>query len=558
MADGKVVWEVTLDDSNVITGIKDITKEIKTESKKWDDEAKKNLDKIDTNTESTAKSMTSALDGVAIAVGEAFVKLTVTILSELAKWAAASINVASSLEQIDGVVEATFGESGTAKINEWAKKAGSQFGYTELEAKKFTSTLGIMMKSAGLSSDEAATMSTSLAGLASDMAALYNLEPDKAFGKIQSAMQGGASALKEFGIEMSNTRMDEYMKSMEMEGSFKDLSQTEQYLLRYQFIMEKLQDANGEYARSASETFEGVNNQIKTKVDIAQENVGKALLPYVKQLQQEFLGLLNLITGDDGVVITGNQNQLNQWLEDAKTSAADARKELDAMGDTYGSLAGVSRDDFEPGIFSNYGEFVLQSLYSRQQWSRGEQRGKIDAAIIALEQAYGKVTQAEGQISDYEAQLNKLATDTPDTAAAGQAIVSDLVDGLASKEGDLQAEVDAINGILNGIGNGGMSFGSGDIPIDGSHAVGLNYVPFDGYLAQLHEGEGILTSEENKIWQRFKTRSQSIDYDTMGGVMRDNIRPGGNVYLDGKRVGTVISEQQGRAYKSLQRSGWQA
>jgi hypothetical protein len=33
---------------------------------------------------------------------------------------------------------------------------------------------------------------------------------------------------------------------------------------------------------------------------------------------------------------------------------------------------------------------------------------------------------------------------------------------------------------------------------DGSHAGGLAYVPFDGYTAQLHKGERVLTAEENK------------------------------------------------------------
>lgn len=33
--------------------------------------------------------------------------------------------------------------------------------------------------------------------------------------------------------------------------------------------------------------------------------------------------------------------------------------------------------------------------------------------------------------------------------------------------------------------------------IDGSHADGLKYVPFDGYIAELHKGERVLTAEEN-------------------------------------------------------------
>ncbi|PAD73669.1 hypothetical protein CHH67_19730 [Paenibacillus campinasensis] len=39
-----------------------------------------------------------------------------------------------------------------------------------------------------------------------------------------------------------------------------------------------------------------------------------------------------------------------------------------------------------------------------------------------------------------------------------------------------------------------------EIPVDGSHANGLANVPFDGYIAELHEGERVLTAEENKAY----------------------------------------------------------
>lgn len=37
--------------------------------------------------------------------------------------------------------------------------------------------------------------------------------------------------------------------------------------------------------------------------------------------------------------------------------------------------------------------------------------------------------------------------------------------------------------------------------LDGSHADGLSYVPFDGYRAELHRGERVLTAEENLAYQ---------------------------------------------------------
>lgn len=46
--------------------------------------------------------------------------------------------------------------------------------------------------------------------------------------------------------------------------------------------------------------------------------------------------------------------------------------------------------------------------------------------------------------------------------------------------------------------------------INGSHANGLNYVPFDGYIAELHKGERVLTKDENEsIFGSLRNRLQN-------------------------------------------------
>ena len=156
MADGQIVFEITADGKQAIASVKDVTSAIQSESKKWDSSAKQGTDAISGHFSSMLKSVAAAFS--AAKIGQALLNI-----------GKEAISAASDLQEVQNVVDVTFGANAN-KIEAWAKKAGTQFGLTETQAKKFTSTLGAMMKSAGMSGDEIVTMSTDLAGLAADMA----------------------------------------------------------------------------------------------------------------------------------------------------------------------------------------------------------------------------------------------------------------------------------------------------------------------------------------------------------------------------------------------------
>ncbi len=60
---------------------------------------------------------------------------------------------------------------------------------------------------------------------------------------------------------------------------------------------------------------------------------------------------------------------------------------------------------------------------------------------------------------------------------------------------------------------------------DGSHKTGLSYVPFDGYVAELHKGERVLTAEENSAYDKlmgnlgFNTSSSDYSSSSSGDVL---------------------------------------
>jgi hypothetical protein len=116
------------------------------------------------------------------------------VAKELYDWGHAAVDAASDLAEVQNVVDVTFGESAN-QINAWAKTAIQQFGLTETKAKQFASTLGAMMKSAGMSGPEIVEMSENLSGLAADMTSFYNLDFDTAFQKIRSGISGETEPL---------------------------------------------------------------------------------------------------------------------------------------------------------------------------------------------------------------------------------------------------------------------------------------------------------------------------------------------------------------------------
>lgn len=132
--------------------------------------------------------------------------------------------------------------------------------------------------------------------------------------------------------------------------------------------------------------------------------------------------------------------------------------------------------------------------------------------LAAIEEKMGAVkTQKEelsAQLADVQTNFTEASSSIVETANAmitgadvsTQAYstaannVQALINGINSKIGTLSSRVGVVKSLVkqtSGTGSGA----------NGSHAAGLGYVPFDGYIAQLHRGEMVLTALEAKAYR---------------------------------------------------------
>lgn len=159
------------------------------------------------------------------------------------------IDYASDLAEVQNVVDVTFG-SATEAINSWSKECLAAYGMNEVSAKRYAGTIGAMLKSSGLAGNAIVDMSKDMVGLAGDMASFYNLDLETAFEKIRSGISGETEPLKQLGINMSVANLEAYALSQGITTAYNEMSQAEQVMLRYNYLMSTTADAQGDFART--------------------------------------------------------------------------------------------------------------------------------------------------------------------------------------------------------------------------------------------------------------------------------------------------------------------
>ena len=452
MPDGQVVFEISADGKKAFAAIDDVTEALSKAGKKWESSATESTDAIGNKFTSMFKKIGVA--ALAMKAGKA--------LLDLGK---SAIEAASDLQEVQNVVDVTFG-SGANQIEAWAKTAGTQFGLTELQAKRFTSTLGAMMKSSGLAGEEIIGMSTDLAGLAADMASFYNLDFDTAFQKIRSGISGETEPLKQLGINMSVVNLEAYAMTQGITKAFNEMSQGEQTMLRYQYLMQATADAQGDFARTSSTSFANMKRQVNTNLERIKQSIGEYLIGPTQEATKYLADFLEEITkpkpktvleefADINLNTEGKLAEINNTAEQARellgvleeiagttitySDTGSLSSFITSLTDDIGGLDTALTDGSD--IPGNLAE-IAQGLNPDTPTDKITQGlGGIDAGITGLESTVAGASGLPDNLSDLAGKLSPTISDGFQTG----------VGGISEKIGELDQTVKGASGLEGGI-----------------------------------------------------------------------------------------------------------
>jgi len=190
------------------------------------------------------------------------------------------VDMASNLEESQSKVNTVFGAS-AGVINEFAATSAKSFGITKQAALEATGTFGNLIQAFGIGKSKAADMSTTLIGLAADLASFNNTSIDDAIQALRSGLSGETEPLKKYGVAINDVRLKQEAMTLGLYDGKGALDITAKTQASYALILKDTSLAQGDFDRTSG----GFANQmriLKASLSDAGTELGAVLLPYFK------------------------------------------------------------------------------------------------------------------------------------------------------------------------------------------------------------------------------------------------------------------------------------
>lgn len=321
---------------------------------------------------------------------------------------------------------------------------------------------------------------------------LYNNTMDEAF----STLSGSLSMAKAAWSNLVTGIADEQADVDTLMGNFID----------------SIKAVTKQIAPVVGTALNGIGKLIKEVVPVAMQYIPQIIGEFLPTIGEAAIGIVTSI----GTAIFDNIDQILEWGQNMLDTL------LEGINSNTGNISSVVTQ-----ILTTFGNFILENLPEIIMAGLNILIALVSGIVEAIPELATAATKAIIELAAYLISaenlekiislgadlINALSEGIENVVAelvsVGEDVVESIKSGISSAWGGL---VSWFNGIWNSL------FGDRTVSVSvktshsgggGSFANGLSYVPYDGFPAILHEGERVLTAEENKAYNSGATGNTS-------------------------------------------------
>lgn len=273
------------------------------------------------------------------------------------------------------------------------------------------------------------------------------------------------------------------------------------------------QGATNQYVESASEladkfieTYQAIFDQVSgwfAPFEMVKTSVVTSVDEMMAAMQSQ---------ADFNATYSENLQQLGEY---GLGGLADSFQALGADGAAYAQEI-VTAVEKAGGAASEGGQAIIKGLADANSQVIGTQEELSQTMALLSEDIDGTMTDIVQSIDDNVADMDKgteAYTAAVNTIEGFRRGVDAKIPSVLEKFRSLGRQI--TSALQSSIGTITVEFEGQEI--DGSKKCGLDYVPFDGYIAELHKGEAVLTAEEAAAWRAGRSVANNDVTPSQGG-----------------------------------------
>lgn len=252
------------------------------------------------------------------------------------------IEVGSNVTEVQNVVDTAFKDL-SWQADQWASNAMTNFGLSELSAKKYMGVFGQMSNAMGITGKAALDMAENVTGLTGDVASFYNLSTDEAYTKLKSIWTGETETLKDLGVIMTQTNLDQYALNNGFGKTTAKMTEQEKVMLRYQYVTSALSNATGDFVKT-QDSWANQTRILTLRFQQFKASLGKgfialftpilrgfnSLLAGLQKVADGFASFVQMLTGAD---ISSSMGNISADIAGIGDDAGGAADNVSGIGD---------------------------------------------------------------------------------------------------------------------------------------------------------------------------------------------------------------------------------